>query len=105
MERGVKTCVVRRDDAEMDMAGTLEVTRVMKGRCRLETSFFLIARPFPASDWYGRKDMCQEAPRPSVTRGSRRLLRVDRESLVSNMHLECQIVRLRGSPQTQIRTN
>jgi len=100
----VKTCV-RRDGAEMDMAGTLEVKRVTKRRCPLDTSFFLIARPFPASDLYGRKDMYQEAPRASATRGCRRLLRVDRESLASNMHLEHRIVRLHGSQQTQIRTN
>jgi hypothetical protein len=61
---------------------------VREVRCPQRTSFFLIARPHPASGSYGHKGKCQGVPRASATRGYHRRSAVDREFLVSNMHLE-----------------
>lgn len=80
-------CAVRRDDAAMNTAGTLEGKRVAKRCCPRDTNFLLNARRSLASGWCARKDICQEARRASVDRGCRRLSTADRAFLASNMHL------------------
>ena len=86
-EAKMKICAVRRNDAAMGTAGTLEGKRVATKRCCPRDTDFLDARRSPASGWCARKDTCQEGCRGSIIRVCRRRSTVDRAFLASNMHL------------------